>query len=127
MPADPFTIRIFLPYGDPESVRIIDRMNWAGKGVTFPRSAWPEVRSRPEFATPGIYILVGYQDTEEDLPTIYVGQGDAIMNRIGSHYQNDDFWDTAVTFVSTSGGLNRAHITWLANTNGTSMKCLVFR
>lgn len=113
MPADPFTIRIFMPDGDPESVRIIDRMNWTGKGISFPRSAWPEIRNRQEFATPGIYILVGYQDNEDDLPTTYIGQGDAIKNRIESHYQNKDFWDTAVIFVSTSGGLNRAHITWL--------------
>jgi len=27
---DPYTIRIFVPDGDPEGVRIIDRMNWTG-------------------------------------------------------------------------------------------------
>ena len=33
---DPFTIRIFVPNGDPEGVRIIDRMNWTGVGIAFP-------------------------------------------------------------------------------------------
>lgn len=33
MPADPFTIRIFVPDGDPGGVRIIDRMNWTGLGM----------------------------------------------------------------------------------------------
>jgi hypothetical protein len=28
--ADPYTIRIFIPDGDPEGVRIVDRMNWTG-------------------------------------------------------------------------------------------------
>lgn len=47
---DPFTIRIFVPDGDPEGVRIIDRMNWTGVGVVFTRAKWQEVRSRSEFA-----------------------------------------------------------------------------
>ena len=109
--ADPFTMRIFLPDGDPEGVRLIDRMNWTGLGIVFPRSKWPEVRQRAEFIRAGVYILVGYQ--EEDLPTIYVGQADGLRNRIETHYQNKDFWDWAIIFVSSSGGLNRAHVTWL--------------
>jgi len=70
--AAPFTIRIFVPDGDPEGVRLIDRMNWTGLGIVFPRSKWTEVRQRPEFNRAGVYILVGFQ--EEDLPTIYIGQ-----------------------------------------------------
>ena len=35
--AEPFTIRIFVPDGDPEGVRLIDRMNWTGLGVVFRR------------------------------------------------------------------------------------------
>ena len=34
--SDPFTIRIFVPDGDPEGLRIIDRMNWTGLGIVFP-------------------------------------------------------------------------------------------
>ena len=30
--AAPFTIRIFVPDGDPEGFRLIDRMNWTGLG-----------------------------------------------------------------------------------------------
>jgi hypothetical protein len=37
MANDPFTIRIFVPDGDPDGVRIIDRMNWTGLGIVFPR------------------------------------------------------------------------------------------
>jgi hypothetical protein len=108
---EPFTIRIFVPDGDPEGVRLIDRMNWTGLGIVFPRSKWPDVRQRPEFIRAGVYILVGYQ--EDDLPTVYIGQADGIRNRIDSHHQNKDFWDWAIVFVSNSGGLNRAHVTWL--------------
>jgi hypothetical protein len=114
MAADPFTIRIFVPDGDSEGVRIIDRLNWTGLGIVFPRDQWPHVRQRNEFNKSGVYILVGYQ-TEDDLPTLYVGQGDGIRNRIEAHFGNKDFWDWGIGFVShaASGGLNRAHITWL--------------
>src|ERR1039457_6930113 len=108
---DPFTIRIFVPDGDPEGVRLIDRMNWTGLGIVFPRSKWMDVRQRSEFTRAGVYILVGYQ--EDDLPTIYIGQADGVRNRIENHYQNKDFWDWGIIFVSNSGGLNRAHVTWL--------------
>jgi hypothetical protein len=110
---DPFTIRIFVPDGDSEGVRIIDRMNWTGLGVVFPRSKWPEVKQRPEFTRTGVYILVGYKGQDDDLPTIYIGQADGVKIRIDSHYQNKDFWDWCIVFVSNSGGLNRAHVTWL--------------
>ncbi len=111
---DPFTIRIFVPDGDPEGVRLIDRMNWTGLGIAFPRSKWGEVRQRAEFARTGVYILVGYQEQkEDDLPTIYVGQADGVRTRIDSHVKIKDFWDWGIAFVSNSGGLNRAHVTWL--------------
>jgi len=113
MPADPFTLRIFVPDGDPEGVRIIDRMNWTGLGIVFPRGKWTDVCKRPELAKTGIYILVGYPGEDSDLPTIYIGQANGVGNRIESHVQTKDFWDWAVVFVSTNSGLNRAHVTWL--------------
>jgi hypothetical protein len=110
--ADPFTIRIFVPDGDPEGLRIIDRMNWTGQGIVFPREEWAKVRLRPEFSKAGVYILLGYV-TDDDLPTLYIGQGDVVRNRLESHVQTKDFWSRAVVFVSSAGGLNRAHATWL--------------
>jgi hypothetical protein len=112
---DPYTIRIFVPDGDPEGLRIIDRMNWTGLGVVFPREAWPKIKQRHDFGKPGVYILIGYVSEEDDLPTLYIGQGDVVRARIDSHFQNKDFWSKALVFVSSagSGGLNRAHATWL--------------
>ena len=110
---DPFTIRIFVPDGEPSGIRVIDRMNWTGVGVTFPRSKWLEVKNRDEFDQPGVYILRGYSETNEDLPTLYIGQADGVKSRINNHFINKEFWDLGIVFVSTSGGLNRAHITWL--------------
>ncbi len=112
--SDPYTIRIFVPDGDPEGLRIIDRMNWTGLGIVFPRTHWPKIKHRSEFSKPGVYILIGYV-SDDDLPTLYIGQGDVVRARLESHVQAKDFWSKGIAFVSStsSGGLNRAHATWL--------------
>ena len=35
--SEPIIIRIFVPDGDPQGVRLTDRMNWTGLGVVFRR------------------------------------------------------------------------------------------
>lgn len=112
--AEPYTIRVFVPDGDPEGVKIVELLNWTGVGIALPRSAWPKLRDRSEFNRAGLYVLAGSAEgTDDELPTIYVGQGDEIGTRIESHYTNKDFWDWAYAFVSNGNALNRAHITWL--------------
>jgi len=108
----PYTIRLFVPDGNPNAIKIIDKMNWTGIGLEVSREAWSKYKDRDEFTQAGIYILFGYQE-DNDLPTLYIGQGDGIRNRIESHEKKKDFWDKALVFVSSNGGLNRAHITWL--------------
>jgi hypothetical protein len=86
-----------------------------GLAITFPRSSWPSVRTRPEFERAGVYVLSGYTVEDSDLPPLYIGQGDGVLNRIQSHYDAKDFWDWGFAFVTKSNdsGFNRAHITWL--------------
>ena len=85
---DAFALRMFVPDGDPEGVRFIDRMNWTGLGIVFPRAKWPEVRNRAEFGRTGVYILTGYSEGDDELPTVYVGQADGVKGRIDSHGQS---------------------------------------
>jgi hypothetical protein len=111
---EPYTIRIYVPDGDPDGVKIIDHLNWTGVGIGFPRSAWPHLAKRLEFDRAGVYVLTGTgEGTDDDLPTIYVGQGDEIRTRIDAHHANKDFWEWGYAFVSNGDSLNRAHITWL--------------
>lgn len=86
MSTDPFTIRIFVP----EGVRIIDRMNWTGFGIVFPRSKWADARKQPNLAKTGAYILVGYKIEDDDRPTLYIGQTDGVGSRIEPHIQKKD-------------------------------------
>lgn len=113
MTNNPYTIRIFVEEGDPEGVRIIDHMNWTGQAVVFPRDKWVSIRTRTEFDEPGVYILIGYASTDDDLPTLYIGEGDGVRPRIDNHAKNKDFWSWAIVFDSTNRGLNKAHVQWL--------------
>lgn len=113
MPADPYTIRIYVKDGDPEGVRLIDQMNWTGQGIVFPREKWTETKSLSVFDLPGIYILSGFTAEDDDLPTVYIGEGDGIRNRIEMHFKAKDFWTWGIAFVSTNSGLNKAHVQWL--------------
>lgn len=109
-----FTIRVFVPDGDPEGVKIVERLNWTGVGVAFPRSTWPQLSRRPEFGRAGVYVLTGSAEgTSDDLPTVYVGQGEEIGQRIATHFQEKVFWDWGYAFVSNGNPLNRAHTTYL--------------
>ena len=105
----PFSIRIFLPDGHPDGLRIVEKSNWTGKGVVFPRPILPDKKTREEFNQTGVYVLVGPSE-EGDLPTIYVGEGDPVRPRLEQHYSQKDFWTWAVFFVSKDSSLNKAHI-----------------
>jgi hypothetical protein len=105
----PFSIRVFLPDGTPEGLRIIEKSNWTGLGLVIPRQLLPAVRNRPELDAPGIYVLVGPPE-EGDLPRISIGEGDPVRARLEQHYAKKEFWTWAMAFVAKDAGLNKAHI-----------------
>ncbi len=107
-----FSVRIFIPSGEPESLRIVEKSNWTGQGLVFPRSLFPEVRARPELGRTGVYVLWGLNEAGQ-LPRAYVGEGDALLPRLDSHMKAKDFWTHAVLFVSKDQNLNKAHVQYL--------------
>ncbi|KAK3596096.1 hypothetical protein CHS0354_027366 [Potamilus streckersoni] len=101
-----------MPTGNPASVKIIENMNWTGRGLEISRSDWEVHKARKELDSPGVYILIGYED-DPDKPKIYIGQGEEVRSRIDSHYINKSFWDKLIIFISVNNSLNKGHITWL--------------
>ena len=45
----PFYIRILVPTGNPDGLRIVEKSNWSGVGIVFNRSNFKEAVKRPEF------------------------------------------------------------------------------
>lgn len=110
--AAPFSLRIFVADGDPDGLRIVERSNWVGKAVIFPRPLLPTIKQRSEFQQTGVYLLVGPKP-DGDGEMLYIGEGDPIKPRLESHFANKDFWNRAVCFVAAPGQLNKAHVQFI--------------
>lgn len=113
MNQQPFTLHIFVADGDPDGLRVVERSNWVGKAVLFPRPLLPKLlQNRPEFGQTGVYLLLGPRDTG-DGEMLYIGEGDPVGPRLQSHYGQKDFWNRAVFFVASNNQLNKAHVQFL--------------
>ena len=106
------TIRIFLAEGTPTGLRTIEKSNWTGKGLLFPRASYARVKSRSELTRAGVYVLYGLDAATGQL-RVYVGEGDPVRPRLDTHGSRKDFWTHALVFVSKDDNLNKAHIQYL--------------
>ncbi|ART63197.1 GIY-YIG nuclease family protein [Kushneria marisflavi] len=109
--ARPTSIRIFLADGTPEGLRIVEKSNWTGRAVVANRSQFERALTRSEMAQPGVYVLTGL--TEEGAAKLYVGEADALGERIKQHVAGKEFWTRAIAFTSTNEGLNKANVRYL--------------
>jgi hypothetical protein len=108
----PFSLRIFVADGDPDGLRLVERSNWVGKAIVFPRALLPKIKQRAELNQTGVYLLLGPRDDGEG-EMLYIGEGDPVRPRLESHYAQKDFWNRAVCFVAAPGQLNKAHVQFL--------------
>lgn len=108
----PFSLRIFIADGDPDGLRVVERSNWIGKALMFPRTLLPRVKLRDELGQTGVYLLLGPRDDGEG-DKLYIGEGDPTRPRLESHYAQKDFWNRAVCFMAAPGQLNKAHVQFL--------------
>ena len=108
----PYSIKVFLPGGDPDGLRIIEKSNWSGVGLVIPRSLFGEGKQRKELGRTGVYVLVGPPE-ESGLPRVYVGEGDPIRPRLEQHAAKKDFWTSCIAFTSKDENLNKAHVQYL--------------
>jgi hypothetical protein len=108
----PYSIKIFLPGGDPDGIRTIEKSNWSGAGIVIPRALIGEAKSRRELSRTGVYVLVGPPE-ESGLPRVYVGEGDPIKPRLEQHSAKKDFWTNCVAFTSKDENLNKAHVQYI--------------
>ncbi|MCY4588050.1 MAG: GIY-YIG nuclease family protein [Bryobacterales bacterium] len=107
-----FSVKIFIPSGEPEGPRLVEKSNWTGSGLVFPRSHFAQVRDREELRRPGVYVLFESGGAGQ-LPKVYVGEGDVLLQRLDSHAKSKDFWTHGVAFTSKDQNLNKAHVRYL--------------
>jgi len=105
------TIKLFLPLGDPKSLRTAEISNWNGKAVAAPRTELDQLMARLEVEQAGVYILLG-TDPETGKPQAYVGEAEIIRDRLKQHKARD-FWVQVIIFISKDENLTKAHIRYL--------------
>jgi Domain of unknown function (DUF4357) len=122
----PFSIKVFFADGEPRGLRLVEKSGWNGFGAVCPRQRFGEVKNRGEFGGPGVYLLLG-DDAGQNLPDVYVGEADPLVDRITHYIQNKDFWERFVAFSDRGQSLNKAHIQYLEHrmiqTAGEAKRC----
>jgi hypothetical protein len=108
----PQTIQIFLPDGNPTSIKIADLTNKMMTAVLFPRNKLTEVGARDEVRKHGVYFLFGY-DEEKAKPLAYIGETEDCFDRIRSHNKTKDFWNYAIVISSKSNTFTKSHVKYL--------------
>ncbi|SEW24735.1 protein of unknown function [Chitinophaga sp. YR573] len=105
------TIRLFLVDGTTNGLTTAELSNWTGIGIKVPRIKVKEYFTRSEFQKPGIYILVGKNENNED--AAYIGEAEIIYDRLIQHISNKEFWNEVVFFGSKDKYLNKASVKYL--------------
>lgn len=107
------TIKIFLIDGEPSGLKTAELSNWVGQAIVIPRVKLKEAKKRPECTKPSIYFLVGKENEEDLLSSVYIGEAENLWSRLSTHDNNKSFWQTAIAFSSKDNNLTKAHVKYL--------------
>jgi Domain of unknown function (DUF4357) len=102
------TIKLFLPNGEAQSLRVAEISNWNGKAIAAPRTELNVFLKREELDKPGVYLLLGADAAK---PFAYIGEAEVVRDRLRQHNGKD--WVQALVFVSQGENLTKAHTRYL--------------
>jgi hypothetical protein len=105
----PFSITVFATTGDPQGIRHVDKSNWSGSGVVFPKELFEQLKHEPGFNQAGLYILVGNASEE----TIYIGEADPVGERLKNHVANREGWVWGVYFFDRLHKIGKTEVQYL--------------
>ena len=110
----PKTIQIFLPDGDPRSVRLAEITSRTVQAIQVPRSTIERASGRDELRQVGVYSLFGEAD-EGEIPQVYVGEAEDCWVRLGQHHRDasKDYWTQAVVVTSKTHKFDKGQGRWL--------------
>lgn len=107
------TIKLFLIDGEPSGRMTCELSNWTGKAYKIPRIQIKESYNRTELKNPGVYLLFGKDENNNNL--VYIGEAESIIDRLKQHISQKEFWNEVILFISKDENLNKAHIKYLEN------------
>lgn len=112
----PRSINIFLLDGDPNGIRVAQIMMSTIQAIAFRRNKLGEVRKTfPEIDRPGVYILIGEDESETDRQLAYIGESEGVGDRLAFWNSNrtgrdsKEFWTDTVVLISKDENLTKSH------------------
>lgn len=108
-------VELVLDDGTPQGLIVANIPNWVGVAVYSPRNLLDRLRTRSEVHRAGIYLLAGPDPDIDGATQTYIGQGDAIWERITKHHKEKDFWNIVIGITTTTAeaDLSKSHIRYL--------------
>jgi len=109
------SLRLFLADGTPGGIITAEIMNWTGHVITAPRSRLADLVRRDEAGRTGVYFLSGTDLEGGALPLLYIGESDAVGERLKQHNADErkDFWEQTCFVTSKDQNLTKAHVRYL--------------
>ena len=112
MKLKPKILQIILLDGNPTGIQIAELTTSVVQFISVPRTHLKAFFKRKESDSVATYFLFGKED-EKSKPTVYIGQTEDLVKRLGMHDQEKEFWTRALIFISTKKSFTQAHIRWL--------------
>ena len=107
------TLKIFVMGPDPKSLKTVELVNWTGQAFIGGREHVGQIKSRPELAEPGVYMLLSDDSEDGGTTKIYIGETDSFQERVVDHLAKKDWWSRFIVFVSKDSNLTKAHVKYL--------------
>ena len=111
----PLSIKIFLPDGDPNGIRVAGISMSTIQAIAFRRNQLGEVRKRfPEISRIGVYILLGLDKEIAGRRIAYIGEG-TVNERLNNHSYDDtkNFWTETIALTSKDEELTKSHAVYV--------------
>lgn len=108
----PQTIQIFLPFGDPQSIRVAEITTRTVQVFDVPRSEIAAFFKMPDSEQVAVYYLFG-DEIEDGRTQCYIGQTEASRDRFKEHLKKKAFWSRALIAVSRTNSITSTHAGYL--------------
>ena len=106
------TIQIYVPDGNPRSVKIAEITSRTVQIILIPRSQLDYAASRDELNNVGIYFLIDNPD-DETTAFLYIGEAEDCLIRLKQQNKAKDWWNVALVIISKTQYFTKTHIKYL--------------
>lgn len=109
-------VKLFLVDGTPGGLTTAEITNWTGHILSGARSDLGDLLKRREAQRPGVYLLLGDDETAIGGVRCYIGEAEDVATRLRQHNSEKSgkhFWERVVVITSKDENLTKGHIRYL--------------